>query len=325
MPENYQHTPVLKDEVFELLALSPGMIYLDCTLGAGGHLLSFYESQKDQCTYVGIDQDDDSIQTFLTREEFEEIDYPGVYHSGCFYIAKGNFRNLQVLLHRCNLEKVDRILMDLGVSSHQLDTDERGFSFNSNEKLDMRMDNQAPLSAYEVVNEYSENQLKTIFKEYGEERFAGPIAKKIVQKRLRKSIISCKELSEIIGETLPSWQKKYKIHPSTRVFQAIRIEVNQELTILKWSVEQAFNALNVGGRLGIITFHSLEDRIVKECFQRFTGKCDCSQLKLPACICGASEQGKLISRKPVIADEKEIKRNNRSRSAKFRVIEKLLI
>lgn len=304
------HIPVLYKETIENLVTKKDGIYLDCTLGGGGHSEGILKNLTEKGKLISIDQDEKAIEFAKKRLE--------VYGEK-WSVYKNNFENLDVVLYMAGIDKVTGILMDIGVSSAQLDDPERGFSYRYDTKLDMRMNQSSNISAYEVVNEYSEEKLSKIFYEYGEDRFARKVAKLICQKREEKKIETTGELVEIIRRAYPTRSDK---HPAKKVFQAIRIEVNRELEVLRIAIKKAFDSLEKGGRLGIITFHSLEDRIVKNMFRDLCTGCICPK-EIPICICKREQQGKLVNKKPIVSSKNELEFNNRAHSAKLRVIEKL--
>ncbi|WBW95357.1 16S rRNA (cytosine(1402)-N(4))-methyltransferase RsmH [Oceanirhabdus sp. W0125-5] len=308
----FKHTSVLLEECIEALDIKESGTYVDCTMGGAGHSKEIIKKLSKEGKLIGIDQDMDAIKT--ATERLKEYDNKIIVHD--------NFYNIDYILEKIHVPKVDGILMDLGVSSYQLDTAERGFSYMREAKLDMRMDREAELSAYEVVNEYDEEELTRIFKEYGEERFARRIARRIGEKRSEKPIETTMELVNIIEAAIPNKTKVRGSHPAKRTFQAIRIEVNSELSILNKAIEDSVARLNKGGRLAIITFHSLEDRIVKHKFKELATGCTCPR-DFPICVCGNEPKVKLVTRKPIEATEFELEHNTRSRSAKLRVIEKV--
>lgn len=301
----FSHISVLFDETIESLGIKSEGLYVDCTCGGAGHSRAILERIPDG-VLVAIDRDPDAIQVITERiGSMPQVE-----------IVNDNFNNIKGIL---NGRKADGILADLGVSSFQLDTAERGFSFHHDAPLDMRM-SKSGKSAYDVVNGYTEYELANIINRYGEEKFARNIAKNIVKVREQKSIETTLELAEIIKDSVPA---KYRRdgHPARKTFQAIRIEVNDELSTLAQAVDDMFHSLKVGGRLSIITFHSLEDRTVKEKFREFTIGCTCPK-EFPVCVCGKTPEGKLIN-KGVSAKQTELDMNNRSRSAKLRTIERL--
>ena len=309
----FSHYSVMLKECIDALDIKPNGIYVDCTAGGGGHSEAMLE-KLDNGKLISLDQDDEAIETCKSRlSKFGERSI----------IVKSNFSELERVLNELEIVHIDGVLMDLGVSSHQLDTPSRGFSYNSDAELDMRMNPRSPFSAYDVVNTYSEQELKRIIFEYGEERFAPIIARKIVQKREEKPIQTTLELASIIKSAIPvASAKKESQHPAKRTFQAIRIEVNHELDVITPAIEGAVSKLNKGGRVAIMTFHSLEDRIVKTKFNDYAKGCTCPS-NFPVCVCGNKAKLKVITKKPIIADNKELEENARSRSAKLRVAEKL--
>ncbi len=308
----FKHTSVLLEECIEALDIKENGIYVDCTMGGAGHSKEIIKLLSNDGKLIGIDQDLDAIKT--ATERLNEFDNKIIVHD--------NFYNIDYILEKIEIPKVDGVLMDLGVSSYQLDTADRGFSYMREAKLDMRMDRECDLSAYEVVNEYSEEELTKILREYGEEKFAKRIARRIGEKRSQKPIETTMELVEIIEAAIPNRTKVKGSHPAKRTFQAIRIEVNGELRILNKAIEDSVARLNKGGRLAIITFHSLEDRIVKHKFKELATGCTCPR-DFPICVCGNEPKVKLVTRKPIEATELELEHNTRSRSAKLRVVEKL--
>ena len=302
---DFSHISVLFDETIESLDIKSEGLYVDCTCGGAGHSKAILERIPDG-VLVAIDRDPDAIQVITER----------IGSAPQVEIVNDNFNNIKGIL---NGRQADGILADLGVSSFQLDTAERGFSFHHDAPLDMRM-SKSGKSAYDVVNGYTEYELVNIISRYGEEKFARNIAKNIVKARSQKNIETTLELAEIIKDSVPA---KYRRdgHPARKTFQAIRIEVNDELSTLAQAVDDMFHSLKVGGRLSIITFHSLEDRTVKEKFREFTIGCTCPK-EFPVCVCGKTPEGKLIN-KGVSAKQSELDMNNRSRSAKLRTIERL--
>ena len=308
----FKHVSVLLNECIDNLNIKENGIYVDGTLGGGGHSLEILKKLSKDGLLIGIDQDEDALKAAKNRlQNFDNVKY---VHS--------NFYNVESVLNNLEIEKIDGILMDLGVSSYQLDTCERGFSYMQDAALDMRMNRENPLSAYNVVNEYEEEELFRIIKDYGEEKFAKRIARFIVENREKKPIETTLELVEIIKAAIPAKARREGPHPAKRTFQAIRIEVNSELSILNKTIEDAVNKLNKGGRVAIITFHSLEDRIVKLKFKELATACTCPK-EFPICVCGGTAKVKIISRKAIEPSKEEVLENPRSRSAKLRVIEKL--
>lgn len=307
----FNHFSVLLEETITGLKVKPEGIYVDGTLGGGGHA---YQVCKRLTTgrFIGIDQDEDAIRAAGRRlEEFS----PKVT------IIRSNYCRMKEVLKEAGVEAVDGIVLDLGVSSFQLDTVERGFSYRFDTKLDMRMDNRQSLTAREIVNEYSEQELYRIIRDYGEDQFAKNIAKHMVKAREIQPIETTFQLNEIIKAAIPAKMRKTGGHPSKKTFQAIRIECNHELEVLRDTLEDMIELLNPGGRLCIITFHSLEDRLVKNAFKKAENPCICPS-HFPVCVCGNKPKGKVVTRKPILPSEKELGENSRSKSAKLRVFEK---
>lgn len=307
----FSHKSVLLNEVVKSLNTAPDGIYVDCTLGGGGHA---YEVAKQLTTgkLIGIDQDGDAIKAASERlKEFGDN----------VIVCRDNYVNIASVLKNLGIEKVDGIYIDLGVSSYQLDTAERGFSYQLEAPLDMRMDDRNPMTAADIVNGYSQQELARIIRDYSEDKFAQNIAKHICAEREKEPIKTTTQLAEIVKQAIPMKMRLTGGHPAKRTFQAIRIELNAELTVLKDSINTMIDLLNPGGRLSIITFHSLEDRIVKEAFRKAENPCTCPP-SFPVCVCGAVSQGKVITRKPVLPSEEELTENRRSESAKLRVFEK---
>lgn len=308
----FSHVPVLLREVLEGLNLGNDKIYVDCTIGGAGHSEKILENTKNSML-IGIDQDEDAILASSKRLE---------KYKSRVKIVRSNFANIKNVLASLNIKKVDGILADLGVSSHQIDTASRGFSFRFDGDLDMRMDMSQSLSAKNVVNEYSEENLKRIFKDFGEEKFASSIARKIVNERKKEPIVTTKQLEKIILSAVPRYKGNDGSSNVQRTFQAIRIEVNHELDILENFIRDAESVLSPGGRLVIITFHSLEDRIVKQTFKDLATGCICPS-DFPVCVCGRKPKVKIVTPHPITATTEELETNRRSASAKLRVIEKL--
>lgn len=308
----FSHVPVLLREVLEGLNLGNDKIYVDCTIGGAGHSEKILENTKNSML-IGIDQDEDAILASTKRLE---------KYKSRVKIVRSNFANIKNVLESLNVDKVDGILADLGVSSHQIDTASRGFSFRFDSELDMRMDKSQSLSAKNVVNEYSEEKLKHIFKDFGEEKFASSIARKIVMERKKEPIETTKQLEKIILSAVPRYKGNDGSSNVQRTFQAIRIEVNHELDILENFIRDAESVLNPGGRLVIITFHSLEDRIVKQTFKDLATGCICPS-DFPVCVCHRKPKVKNVTNHPITATTEELETNRRSASAKLRVIEKL--
>ncbi len=307
----FSHKSVLLYETIEALAVSRGGIFVDGTLGGGGHAEEILKKLPSG-RLIGIDRDGAAIEAASKRL----ADYTG------FTALRGNYADMGSLLDSIGVGNIDGVLLDLGVSSFQLDTAERGFSYNENARLDMRMDERAELSAYEVINGYSEAELGRVISRYGEERWAKRIAQFIAKARSEKPIETTFELNELIKAAIPASARREGPHPSKRTFQAIRIEVNGELALLEGAIRSAIERLNPEGRMAVITFHSLEDRIVKQTFKERANPCVCDP-KAPVCVCGKTPAVKLITRKAVVPSEAELSDNPRARSAHLRVIEKL--
>ena len=310
---NFKHKSVLLDECIENLNIKPNGIYVDGTLGGAGHSYHICERLSEGGRLIGIDQDGDAIAAATKRlEPFKDK----------VTIVRSNYCNMKQVLHDLGIEKVDGILLDLGVSSYQLDTVERGFSYRENAPLDMRMDTRNDLTAKDIVNEYSEHELYRIIRDYGEDKFAKNIAKHIVQARQIKPIETTDELTEAIKAAIPMKVRMNTGHPSKKTFQAIRIELNKELDVLKNTLGDMIDVLGDEGRLCIITFHSLEDRIVKTYFKDQENPCTCPP-SFPVCVCGKKSKGKVITRKPIVPSDEEIEENKRSKSSKLRVFERI--
>ena len=303
--------PVMLNECIDGLNIRQDGIYIDGTLGGAGHSKKILENLSKEGLLIGIDRDEEAL--CAAKEKLQ--DYKNVIY------IHDNHDNIKSILEELKIEKVDGILLDLGVSSYQLDERNRGFSYLGENKLDMRMDKTQELDAKFVVNSYKEEELAKIIFEYGEERFSRQIAKNICIYRKNKEIETTKQLVEIIDKSIPAFAKKDG-HPAKRTFQAIRIEVNDEIKPLYKTVKDCIDVLASGGRLCIITFHSLEDRAVKNAFTEANGKCTCPS-DLPYCVCGAKKQGNIITRKPIIATKEEQEENTRSKSAKLRIFEKI--
>ncbi len=305
----FSHKSVLLEETIEALNIRKDGIYVDCTCGGAGHSSEIIK-RLDGGRLIAIDQDPDAIEIIKER----------IGHYDCVTVVHDNFSNLKNILRDLGIEKVDGILADLGVSSHQLDTAERGFSFHNEAPLDMRM-SQKGVSAADIVNTYSHKDLTRIFRDYGEEKFAPRIASAIINEREKKTIETTTELAEIIKTAIPAATRRTGGHPARRVFQALRLEVNGELEKISSTLGDMFGALNVGGRVAIITFHSLEDRIVKKAFASYCKGCECPP-GYPICVCGKTPAGSLPFKK-VLPSEREIEENQRSRSATLRCVEKI--
>lgn len=310
----FNHYSVLLRETIENLKVRPDGIYVDGTLGGGGHAYQVASRLSEKGRLIGIDQDADAIKAAGERlREFGDK----------VTIIRSNYANMREELYRIGIEKVDGIVLDLGVSSFQLDTPERGFTYrDENAPLDMRMDDRQSLTAKDIVNGYSEMELYRIIRDYGEDKFAKNIAKHIVQERTKKPIETTGELTEIIRASIPMKVQATGGHPAKRTFQAIRIELNKELEVLKNHLDDMIDLLNPGGRICVITFHSLEDRIVKTNFKRNENPCTCPS-DFPVCVCGKKSKGTVITKKPILPSEEELEVNSRSKSAKLRVFERV--
>lgn len=309
---HFGHEPVLLRETLEALNLRAGEVYVDCTVGAAGHSLGMLATEPS-IRLIGIDQD----VAALERAKYRLANY-----SQQVTLVKDNFRNLKAILERLNVQQVAGILMDIGVSSPQLDEGERGFSYHQDARLDMRMDQSAALDAWTIVNRYEQDELTKIIREYGEERWAARISQFIVAERQEKPINTTGDLVEVIKKAIPQGARSQGPHPARRTFQALRIAVNDELGALREALEQAVDLLKPQGRLAVITFHSLEDRIVKEYFQDLLGKCTCPP-DLPICVCENKPIVSLVNRKPIVPSNREVEANPRARSAKLRAVEKI--
>ncbi len=307
----FSHIPVLLNEVLEGLDIKPGGTYVDGTVGGGGHSSEIAKRLDENGKLYCFDQDDEALAAATDRLKA---------YSSKVTLIKNNFENAVSDLTQRGVAGADGILLDLGVSSYQLDNAERGFSYRYDAPLDMRMDKGNPISAYTIINEYSETEIFHIIRDYGEEKFAKNIAKKIVQARQEKPVETTFELNELIRAAIPA-RMRQDGHPSKRSFQAIRIACNRELDVLETAIEPMVDFLKPGGRLCIISFHSLEDRMVKETFRRLEKPCTCPP-NFPQCVCGKVSKGKVISRKAITASEEELEQNNRSKPAKLRVFEK---
>lgn len=311
---NFHHVPVLFEECMDGLAIKADGIYVDCTAGGGGHSAGIVERLGDNGLLISLDKDDEALAACEKRRE-------ELGAGNKWVLKKTDFSRISEVLKEMNIEKVDGVLADLGVSSHQIDTDERGFSYMKEGPLDMRMNQQQDLSAEVVVNEYSESDLTRIFRDYGEERYAGRIASAIVKKRAEAPIRSTTALADIIRAAMPHAARKEDQHPARRCFQAIRIEVNHELASVSELLETVPALLNAHGRFAVISFHSLEDRLVKEAFRKLENPCTCPR-EFPVCVCGKRPMGKQVHSKPIVASKKEAMENKRSGCAKLRVFER---
>ena len=307
----FEHKSVLLNEVIENLKIKPTGIYVDGTLGGGGHS-SEIAARLTTGRLIGIDQDEAAIHAAKERL---------APYNDRITVVRSNYSEMKNILKTYDIHRVDGILLDLGVSSYQLDTPERGFSYRENAPLDMRMDTRNDKTARDIVNDYSELELYRIIRDYGEDNFAKNIAKHIVRMRKEKPLETTFELNEAVKAAIPAKLREGTGHPSKRTFQAIRIELNSELLVLKETLQDMIQLLNPGGRLCIITFHSLEDRIVKACFKTNENPCTCPP-RFPVCVCGKKPQGIVISRKPILPTEEELEYNKRSKSAKLRVFER---
>ena len=309
----FHHIPILRDTVVSLLAPQRGGTFVDGTLGGGGHAEAVLERLPEDGRLYGIDRDSAAIEAASLRlTRFGEA----------FTAIRGNFFDMKRLLAGQGVMEADGILLDLGVSSHQLDTPERGFSYHEDAPLDMRMDPSAPLSAYDVVNGYPAEALARIIREYGEERYAMRVADAIVREREKAPLDSTVSLADIVKHAMPAPARREQQHPARRTFQALRIEVNGELAGLSDALTDAYDLLRSGGVLAVITFHSLEDRIVKQAFKTFENPCTCDP-RAPICTCGKKPTARMLTKKPIVAGEAELKENPRARSAKLRAIQKL--
>ena len=307
----FRHKSVLLDEVLEQLNIQEDGIYVDGTLGGAGHAGEVCKRLKGG-TFIGIDQDADAIA--VAGERLAKYPFAKVVRS--------NYSEMKTVLNDLGIDKVNGILLDLGVSSYQLDTAERGFSYREEDApLDMRMDNRMEMTAKDIVNTYSEKELFRIIRDYGEDPFAKNIAKHIVMRREKKELVTCGDLNEAIRAAIPMKIQKNLGHPSKRTFQAIRIELNGELRVLQNTLDDMIDLLEENGRLCIITFHSLEDRIVKSGFKKRENPCECPP-SFPVCVCGKKSAGKVITRKPILPSDEECEENKRARSAKLRVFER---
>ena len=308
----FKHKSVLLEETIRNLKVKPDGIYVDGTLGGGGHAYEVCRQLSAKGSLIGIDQDEAAIEAAGERlQEFGDR----------VTIIRSNYCNMKKELQKIGISSVDGIVLDLGVSSYQLDNAERGFTYREDVPLDMRMDRRGSRTARDIVNTYTENELYRVLRDYGEEKFAKKIARNICTARSEKPIETTGELIELIKQSIPMKMRAVGGHPAKKTFQAIRIELNQELEVLRNSLDDMIELLNDGGRICIITFHSLEDRIVKTIFRRNENPCTCPP-DFPVCVCGKTSMGRVITRKPILPDEEEIAVNKRSKSAKLRVFER---
>lgn len=311
----FVHKSALLNETVDSLNIKPNGIYIDGTLGGGGHAYEVCKRLGEHGRFIGIDQDAEAIEAAgLRLAEFGDK----------VTIVRSNYVDIDNILKSLNISKVNGIMLDLGVSSHQLDTVERGFSYKENAPLDMRMDVRNPMTAKDIVNNYSEMELYRVIRDYGEDKFAKNIAKHIVNARKEKEIETTYELNDIIKAAIPMKMRVNGGHPAKKTFQAIRIELNKELEVLNNSIDKMIDLLDDGGRLSIITFHSLEDRIVKTRFRNNENPCICPP-DFPVCVCGKKSKGKVITRKPIVPSEQEIIENKRAKSSKLRVFERRIL
>lgn len=309
---DFKHVSVLLNETIDGLNINPDGIYVDGTLGGGGHAYEVCKRLSDKGRLIGIDQDGEALEA--AREHLKEFEDK-------ITLVRSNYCEIDTILKDLDIDKVDGIVLDLGVSSYQLDNLERGFSYKSDAPLDMRMDQRQVKTAADVVNTYSENELFRIIRDYGEDKFAKNIAKHIVMERQKKPFETTAQLSEVIKHSIPMKFQNKGGHPAKKTFQAIRIEVNKELTVLRDSIDKMIELLNENGRICIITFHSLEDRIVKTKFRENENPCTCPP-DFPVCVCGKVSKGKVITRKPIAPGDKEITENKRAKSSKLRIFER---
>lgn len=308
----FEHKSVLLDETINGLNIRPDGIYVDGTLGGGGHAYEVCTRLGTKGSIIGIDQDAAAIKAANARlKDFGEK----------VTIVRSNYCDMKSRLHELGIDKVDGIILDLGVSSYQLDTAERGFSYREDAPLDMRMDTRQKMTARDIVNDYSEMDLYRVIRDYGEDKFAKNIAKHIVTQRGKDPIETTGQLAEIIRGAIPMKYQKKSGHPAKRTFQAIRIELNRELEVLRDTLDDMIELLNPGGRLCIITFHSLEDRLVKSAFKKNENPCTCPP-DFPVCVCGNVSKGSIVTRKPILPSEDEMEANSRSKSAKLRIFER---
>ncbi len=309
---DFHHVSVLLEETIQGLNIKPDGVYADGTLGGGGHAFYICRKLGVNGRFIGIDQDETAIRAASERlAEFRDK----------VSIIKSNYRNMKQILWQNDIQKVDGIVLDLGVSSYQLDTKERGFSYMEDAGLDMRMDTEQEVTAGSIINRYSEEKLFRVIRTYGEEKYAGNIVRNIVRARAEKPIETTFELVELIEKSIPAKDRYTKGHPAKRTFQAIRIECNRELEVLEQSLDEMIDLLQPDGRICIITFHSLEDRIVKNSFRKNQHPCTCPP-SFPVCVCGKKPKGEMITKKPILPGEEEQERNKRSKSAKLRIFKR---
>lgn len=310
---SFEHIPVLLDETIELMQVRPGGIYVDGTLGGAGHSAEIIKRALPGGLLIGIDQDENAIKAAGARLE---------QYGDNVHIVRNNFRNIKSIVEELGIKEVDGILLDIGVSSHQIDEDERGFSYMNEGPLDMRMDTSNRLTAEVILNEYPEIEITRILRDYGEEKWAARIAKFICDDRKKYRLDNTQQLVDIIRGAIPAAARREGGHPAKRTFQALRIAVNDELNVLEEALKASVSILKPGGRILVITFHSLEDRIVKTIFNSLERPCTCPP-QLPVCVCGKKPQVKVITRKPVTAGEGELAANTRAKSAKLRAAERI--
>ena len=313
--KEFEHKPVMLEESLKQLDVIEDGVYVDCTVGGAGHSAEILKMLSKNGTLICIDRDINAVET--SRKRLKEID-----SQAKVIIVKDSYERIIDILKENNIEKADGILFDLGVSSHQLDEEERGFSYQKDAPLDMRMDNENQITAHKIINNYSKKELETIIRDYGEERWAVRIVDFIINERNKNTINSTGELVKIIKAAIPKAARRDGPHPAKRTFQAIRIAVNDELNILKKSLENAFDALKKERRICVISFHSLEDRIVKRFFKSKEGRCTCPR-DYPVCVCGNKKEAKIITKRPILPSENEVESNPRARSAKMRVLLKI--
>lgn len=309
---DFNHISVLRDECIEYLNINPRGVYVDGTLGGAGHSLVILDTLSGEGKLIGIDRDLEALN--VARDRLKAF--------GNFIPVHDNFFNIKEILKRLDVTGIDGMLLDLGVSSYQIDNAERGFSYMHDGPLDMRMNKEDKITAKDVINNYTEEELIKMFFDYGEEKYSKSIAKRIIEARKEKEITTTFELIEIIKKGMPKKALNEKGHPAKRIFQAIRIEVNGELDTLANAVKDGIESLKPKGRMCIITFHSLEDRVIKRTFEDMAGKCTCPK-DFPKCICGYKSYGKIITKKPILPNKEEMENNTRSKSAKLRVFERV--